>query len=240
MGKRDYLVTKALPSRVWNCEFFGGAETCWIKSTLRDNPHLSNPDSYEAELRASCFGDESKIAAEVYGDWGQVTAGFFGSCLSIDRSMLKGDFEIPQLQDARGVFSLESRARHVWIGADWGTASPACAILLYQVQEPTLSSTANTSPVGRGWRSMRNTSAACNLTAAWSGTEATGASLRPSSLTASQPLYRRSGFVLRSIPPKRVIMDSAVTAQLGFGGYADPVTLSTEFKKVWVGGDRQP
>ena len=26
-------------------------------------------------------------------------------------------------------------------------------------------------------------------------------------------------------------MDSAVTAQLGFGGYSDPVTLSTEFKK---------
>ena len=26
-------------------------------------------------------------------------------------------------------------------------------------------------------------------------------------------------------------MDSAVTAQLGFGGYKDPVTLSSEFKK---------
>ena len=26
-------------------------------------------------------------------------------------------------------------------------------------------------------------------------------------------------------------MDSAVTAQLGFGGHSDPVTLSTEFKK---------
>ena len=34
-------------------------------------------------------------------------------------------------------------------------------------------------------------------------------------------------------------MDSAVTAQLGFGGYADLVTLSTEFKKYGA-GDRQP
>ena len=56
-----------------------------MKSTLRDNPYLSNPDQYEQELRASCFGDESKIAAEVLGEWGQVTAGFFGSSLSIER-----------------------------------------------------------------------------------------------------------------------------------------------------------
>ena len=54
-----------------------------MKSTLRDNPYLSNPDQYEKELPASCCGDESKIAAEMLGEWGQVTAGYFGSCLSI-------------------------------------------------------------------------------------------------------------------------------------------------------------
>ena len=37
--------------------------------------------------------------------------------------------------------------------------------------------------------------------------------------------------VFRSIDKRRVVMDSAVTAQLGFGGYTDPVTLSSEFKK---------
>ena len=227
---RDYLVTKALPSRVWRCEFFGGAETCWIKSTLRDNPHLSNPDSYEAELRASCFGDESKISAEVYGDWGAVTAGFFGSCLSIERSMLRGDFEIPQLQDARGVFSLESRARHVWIGADWGTASPACAILLYQVQEPV---EFEGKYLARGSWLALDEEYICSVqpdgSMEWNrGDRSITAPKFVDRVTA---LYRRSGFVLRSIPAKRVIMDSAVTAQLGFGGYADPVTLSTEFKK---------
>ena len=44
-------------------------------------------------------------------------------------------------------------------------------------------------------------------------------------------LYQRNGFVFKSIAAKRTIMDSAVTAQLGFGGYKDPVTLSSVFKK---------
>ena len=131
---RDYLVSKSLPNKIWRCEFFGGQETCWVKSTLRDNNYLDQ-DTYESELRASCFGDESKIAAEVYGDWGQVTAGFFGSCLSVERSMISGNFVIPQLQDSDRVFREESRARYCWVGGDWGTASPACAILMYEVQE---------------------------------------------------------------------------------------------------------
>ena len=58
------------------------------------------------------------------------------------------------------------------------------------------------------------------------------------SLTAPQfvervkKMYMRNGFPDWVIPNRRVIMDSAVTAQLGFlGGASDPVTLSTEFKK---------
>ena len=62
---RDYLITKSMPDRIVNGEFFGAQPAVWVKSTLRDNPYLSNPDQYEQELRASCFGDESKIAAEV-------------------------------------------------------------------------------------------------------------------------------------------------------------------------------
>ena len=106
-----------------------------MKSTLRDNPYLSNPDQYEKELRASCFGDESKIAAEVLGERGQVTAGFFGSCLSIERSMLPSDFQVPWLADSDGAFRPESKAKHCWIGGVWGTESPACVVLMSQLQE---------------------------------------------------------------------------------------------------------
>ena len=44
-------------------------------------------------------------------------------------------------------------------------------------------------------------------------------------------MYQRHGFPEGAIPPHGTIIDSAVRAQLGFGGYSDPVTLSTEFKK---------
>ena len=107
----------------------------WIKSTLRDNPYLSNPDQYEKELRASCFGDVSKISAEVLGEWGQVTAGFFGSCLSIERSMLPPDFQILWCTDKSGSFTEKTKAHWCWIGGDWGTASPACVVLMCQIQE---------------------------------------------------------------------------------------------------------
>ena len=64
---RDYIVTKSRPGRVFNCELFGGVPTVWFKSTLRDNPHLANPDQYEADLKASAFGDESRARAEIFG-----------------------------------------------------------------------------------------------------------------------------------------------------------------------------
>jgi len=227
---RDYLVTKALPSRLFKCEFFGGAEACWVKSTLRDNPHLSNPDQYEAELRASCFGDESKISAEVYGDWGQVTAGFFGTCLSIDRSMLSGDFVIPAVADARGVFTEESRGNYAWVGADWGTASPACGVLLWEVPEA-MEFKGKYLPRG-SWVAV-DEEYVCSVqrdgSMEWNRGDRTLTA--PKFVDRMASLYRRNGFVFRSISTKHTIMDAAVTAQLGFGGYKDPVTLSSEFKK---------
>ena len=66
---RDYVISKSVPSKIFNCELFGGVETVWFKSTLRDNPFLANPDQYEADLRASAFGDENRARAEVFGDW---------------------------------------------------------------------------------------------------------------------------------------------------------------------------
>ena len=105
---RDYIVSKQLPCRMWRSEFFGGGETGWIQSTLRDNPHLSNPDQYETELKASCFGNEIKIAAEVYSDWGQFTAGFLGACLSIERTILPSGLALP----FQGVDGPEHRRKH--------------------------------------------------------------------------------------------------------------------------------
>ena len=227
---RDYIVTKQLPNRIFNCEFFGAQPAVWVKSTLRDNPYLSNPDQYEAELRASCFGDESKIAAEVLGEWGQVTAGFFGSCLSIERSMLPGDVKIPWRLDGDGVLRSEARGRYCWVGGDWGTASPACAVLMCEVQEG----------MWIGERHMPRGSWICIDEEYVCSVQPDGSkewNRGDRSLTAPQfvarvrDLYGRHGLVFNNIDKRRVVMDSAVTAQLGFGGYTDPVTLSSEFKK---------
>ena len=228
---RDYLISKSLPNRIFNCEFFGAQPAVWVKSTLRDNPYLSNPDQYEAELRASCFGDESKIAAEVLGEWGQVTAGFFGSCLSIERSMLPGDFQVPWQADSDGVFRRESRGKYCWMGGDWGTASPACLVLMCQLQE---SMTIAGKHLPRGSWVCVDEEYVCSVqpddSKEWNRGDR--------SLTAPQfvervrGLYQHNQFTaFNQIAPRRVIMDSAVTAQLGFGDHSDPVTLSTEFKK---------
>ena len=227
---RDYIVTKAMPNRIFNCEFFGAQPAVWVKSTLRDNPYLSNPDQYEAELKASCFDDESKIAAEVLGEWGQVTAGFFGSCLSIERCMLPRDFQIPWMPDGDGVFRESSKAKWCWIGGDWGTASPACVVLMCQIQE---AMSIGERHIPRGSWVCVDEEYVCSIQPDGSKEWNRG----DRSLTAPQfvervkKLYQRHGFTQKGISPRRTIMDSAVTAQLGFGGHSDPVTLSSEFKK---------
>ncbi|QNJ03724.1 hypothetical protein SynPROSU1_02128 [Synechococcus sp. PROS-U-1] len=231
---RDYIISKSVPGRIFNCELFGGVETVWFKSTLRDNPYLANPDQYEADLKASAFGDESRARAEIFGDWAGSAAGFFGTALSEEKSLISGDFVIPQLKDVDGVFREESRGRHCWIGGDWGTASPACAVLMYQVQEPM---EFDGKYLARGSWVCVDEEYVCSTqqdgAAEWNRGDRTLTA--PKFVERVTGLYRRHGFVLRSIHEKRVIMDSAVTAQLGFGGYSDPVTLSTEFKKYgWL------
>ena len=227
---RDYIVTKAMPNKIFNCEFFGAQPAVWVKSTLRDNPYLSNPDQYEAELKASCFGDESKIAAEVLGEWGQVTAGFFGSCLSIERNMLPCYFEVPWLADSDGAMRWETKAKHCWIGGDWGTASPACVVLMCQIQEPM---TIAGKHLPRGSWVCVDEEYVCSTqpdgSKEWNRGDRTLTA--PQFVERVKRLYQRHGFPKGAISPRRTIMDSAVTAQLGFGGYSDPVTLSTEFKK---------
>jgi hypothetical protein len=228
---RDYVVSKALPQRIFKCEFFGASETCWVKSTLRDNPYLSNPDAYEAELKASCFGDESKIAAEVYGDWGQVTAGFFGSCLSIERSMLPGGLTLPYQGLESNVMGLSDQAKWCWIGADWGTASPACAVLMLEVVDDWVKLGNKTIPRG-SWVCV-DEAYVCSIQPDGSKEWNRGdRSLTTEKFAARvRGLYASYGMSFRDIAPRRVIMDSAVTAQLGFGGWDDPVTLSSEFKR---------
>ena len=49
--------------------------------------------------------------------------------------MLPGDFEIPWYPDKSGSFTEKTKAHWCWIGGDWGTASPACIVLISQLHE---------------------------------------------------------------------------------------------------------
>lgn len=227
---RDYIISKSVPGRIFNCEFFGGVETVWFKSTLRDNPYLANPDQYEADLKASAFGDESRARAEIFGDWSGSAAGFFGGLLQEEKVMVSKDFVMPWLMDSDGVLRETSRANNVWIGGDFGTASPSSIQLMCQLQED------------YEWdgKFMRRGSWVCvdeeyvcsiqkDGSKEWNRGDRTLTA--PVLVQRVKDLYRRHGFVLKSIPARRVIMDSAVTAQLGYSDYKGPVTLSSEFSK---------
>ena len=227
---RDYIVSKSLPGRIFNCEFFGGIETVWFKSTLRDNPYLANPDQYEADLKASAFGDESRARAEIYGDWSGSAAGFFGGLLQEEKVMVSRDFVAPWLMDSDGVMRETSRAKNIWVGGDWGTASPAVALMMCKLEED------------YEWdgKLMRRGSWVCIDEEYVCGVQRDGSKewnrgdrtlTAPGFVKRVSELYRRHGFVLKSIPARRVIMDSAVTAQLGYSDYKGPVTLSSEFSK---------
>ena len=230
---RDYIVSKQLPGRIWRCEFFGGGETCWIKSTLRDNPHLSNPDQYEAELKASCFGDESKVAAEVYGDWGQVTAGFFGACLSIERSMLPGGLTLPYQGVDGPVIRREHQSRWCWLGCDWGTASPACAVLMVEVVDDWIELGGKVIPRG-SWICL-DEAYICSIqpdgSKEWNRGDRSLTTQRFASRVGG--LLSHYGMSFADVGKRRTIMDSAVTAQLGYTqeGWDAPVTLANDFAR---------
>ena len=235
---RDYVISKAQPSKLFRCEFFGGAHTTWVKSTLRDNPHLANPDQYESELRASCFGDESKISAEVFGNWGSVTAGFFGSCLSIERSMLPGGLQLPYQGVPYGPgggksYGPQHQHKWCWLGGDWGTASPASLILAVEVVDDYVE--VGGKDITRGSWIAVDEAYCCSIQP--DGSKEWGRGDR--SLTTKRFAQRAGGLLkhygmsFADIGKRRTIMDSAVCAQLGYSSesWDGPVTLASQFSE---------
>ena len=226
---RDYIISKSVPGRIFSCELFGGVETVWFKSTLRDNPYLANPDQYEADLKASAFGDDARARAEIYGDWTGSAAGFFGSCLSDERCMLPGDVGIPM--HAREEYNrYDQKTRFTWLGGDWGTASPACMILMMQMQ----------SDEEIAGKYIRRGSWICVDEQYFCGVQQDGAkewNRGDRTLTASkyaagvESMLNRHKLSIPDISFRRVVVDSAVCAKLGYGGWDGPVSLSDEFER---------
>jgi hypothetical protein len=86
----------------------------WTTSTLEDNPHIDRT-SYRRQLVAACGNDEALSRAWLEGDW----------------SVLGGSMFAPPFDPAIHIIKTPLRADYLHrVGGDWGTASPATAILL--------------------------------------------------------------------------------------------------------------
>ena len=77
----EHIVSKLVSFQAKHVELFE-KKVLLVHSTLFDNSYLADPDSYIETLKASCNGDEAKIASEVFGSWSQISGTFFSSCFS--------------------------------------------------------------------------------------------------------------------------------------------------------------
>ena len=75
----EHIVSKLVSFQAKHVELFE-KPVLLVHSTLFDNSYLADPDSYIETLKASCNGDEAKIASEVFGSWSQISGTFFSSC----------------------------------------------------------------------------------------------------------------------------------------------------------------
>lgn len=111
------FVSKAPPWKPFRDE----AGNLWITapSTLDDNPHIDQRE-YTKQLRAATHGDAALANAWITGSWSPLGGNLFGN---FDPSLHIVTPPPRYLLDARWT-----------VGSDWGTASPATAVLLAQLR----------------------------------------------------------------------------------------------------------
>ena len=122
----EHVISKLVSFQAKHVELF--EKRCLLAhSTLFDNEYLVDPDSYVQTLKASCNGDEAKIASEVFGSWSAISGTFFSHTFSQTRSLIELPDRLSQ------IWKLDPK--HVWLGMDWGTRSPASCLLMFRTPE---------------------------------------------------------------------------------------------------------
>ena len=124
----ENIIRKAVPWRPMFCELFR-KEVVLIHSTLYDNPHIVDRDTYIEALKASCNFDESKIQSEVFGSWGAVSGSFFGHVWNQQRIQVPSIGGLP-------VGDPDFNPHDVWMSLDWGTRAPSSLLLAYRTRRP--------------------------------------------------------------------------------------------------------
>ena len=177
-----------------------------IHSTLFDNSCLADPDSYIQTLKASCNGDEAKIASEVFGSWSAISGTFFSHCLSQSRSLV----DLPRKLSSVPFL----RPGDVWLAADWGTRSPSSILLAFRAREQMQ---VGNRLIGAGSVVVVDEIYTCTRTADGQRLWNTG----DRSLTVSRfaeltrELCDRNGIALDKLKKRQRVMDAAVGADIG-------------------------
>lgn len=122
----DHIIRKCTPWRPQFIELFR-KEMVLIHSTLYDNPHIQDRDSYIEALKASCNFDTAKIQSEVYGSWGSVSGSFFGHVWSQQKLQVSDIGGLPINDSDFDPFNC-------WLSLDWGTRAPSSLILAYRMK----------------------------------------------------------------------------------------------------------
>ena len=202
----EHFISRMVPWRPHYIELFR-KECVLIHSTLFDNPHISDRDSYIEALKASCNFDDSKIQSEVFGSWGQVSGSFFGHVWEQSRIQVPSIGGLPILD--RGF-----QAHNCWLAMDWGTRAPSAVLLAYRM------------PQGGWWGGIRLGPGSVVLvdeiytctkspdgTPLWAEGDRTLTTTKMAHLVAE--MVQRNGIQLSEIPVRQRIMDAALGAELG-------------------------
>ena len=193
-----------------------------VHSTLFDNSYLADPDSYIETLKASCNGDEAKIASEVFGSWSQISG-----TSSATASARPGLVELPPTIPT---FSMSLTPKSVWLAADWGTRAPSSILLMVKVPEQMQ---VGNRLMGAGSVIVVDEEYTCTTTSDGQRLWNTGDRRLTVSKFAelAHDLCHRNGIRFDQIHARKRIMDAAVGADIG----SDYGSLGKQLKDAGAG-----
>ena len=218
----ENFVSRMVPWQPTYIELFQ-KQCVLVHSTLFDNPHIVDRDSYISSLKASCNFDEAKIQSEIYGSWGAVSGSFFSHVWDKNRIMVADWDGVPTWAEGYDDFNL-------WMGLDWGTRSPSSLLLAYRCPVQTWW---KGKLLGAGSIVLLDEHYTCISTAdgtrQWNNGDR---ELTTSKMAkAAKELCRRNGITIDRVPLRHRIADAAIGAETG----SDTGSIGAQLKRHGAG-----
>jgi hypothetical protein len=202
----DHIIRKSVPWRPQYIELFR-KEMVLIHSTLFDNHHIIDRDTYIEALKASCNFDDAKIQSEVYGSWGSVSGSFFGHVWNSARIQVPAIGGLP-------VDAPDFDPWGCWLSLDWGTRAPSSLLLAYRMPR---AGWWGGKYLGQGSvvlvDEIYTSISTPDGTRLWNEGDRTITSTRMAEM--AKQLCTRNGIELATVPRRHRVMDAAMSAEIG-------------------------